>query len=537
MLVIQGKSVFEGIAIGTISFWTKSEQAISCTQVENSEAQWQRYLEAKEKTEKQLNTLYDNTVAHYGNEMGQIFEAYRLIVEDEEFETAVKRSIEEQKYSAEYAVKLIGNDYASRFSRLGDEYIQSRGVDVLNVVKRITDNLCGTARKLELFDKPVIVAAEDLSPSETVQMNPEQVLAFVTRYGSSNSHTAIMAGIMGIPALVQTEIDKSFDGKTVILDGYEGKLIVEPDEETYSFYMARKKRDDEEKSQLRNLVGKRNRTRSGKEIELLANIGTLSDLESVHACDAGGIGLFRSEFLYLGAEDFPSEEEQFEAYRKVVSDMKGKRVVVRTLDIGADKQAPYLRLDKEDNPELGFRAIRICLSMPEMFRTQLRALFRASAYGNLAILYPLVISIEEVHKIKAISMQVKEELLREGIPVGEVKEGIMIETPAAAIMSDELAKEVDFFSIGTNDLTQYTLAIDRENERLNHFFDKHHPAILKLIETVVRNGHKNNIPVGICGELAADTELTPFFLELDVDELSVSPGYLLSVRKVIREMQ
>jgi phosphotransferase system enzyme I (PtsI) len=397
--------------------------------------------------------------------------------------------------------------------------------------------LCGSDESSDIGDEPVIIVAEDLAPSETVQMDKTKLLAFVTRLGSANSHTAILARTMGIPALVGVEIDKEWNGKIGVVDGYSGKFIVDPEMPVLEEYFRKKAADDEQKQLLQTLKGKENMTKSGQKINLYANIGNPNDLGAVIENDAGGIGLFRSEFLYLESETYPTEEEQFRAYKKVVETMGGKKVIIRTLDIGADKQVDYFDLDKEDNPALGYRAIRICLTRPDIFRTQLRALFRASAYGNLAIMYPMIISVEEVRKIKEISKSVREELIAEGIAVGEVEEGIMIETPAAAVMSDELAKEVDFFSIGTNDLTQYTLAIDRQNAKLDPFYDSHHPAVLRLIQMVTDNAHKAGIWSGICGELGADTTLTETFLKMGLDELSVSPGCILSVRKVIRETE
>ena len=420
---------------------------------------------------------------------------------------------------------------------MDDEYFKARSIDMKDISERVINVLCGNDMGSDLGDEPVIIVAKDLAPSETVQMDKSKLLAFVTQLGSTNSHTAILARTMGIPALIGVEIKEEWNGKQAIVDGYTGTLIIEPDEAALAEYKKKAEEDAKQKELLLTLKGKENVTKSGQKINLYANIGNVSDLAAVLKNDAGGIGLFRSEFLYLEKDTFPTEEEQFTAYKQVAETMAGKKVIIRTLDIGADKQVDYFNLDKEDNPAMGYRAIRICLTQPEIFKTQLRALFRASNYGNIAIMYPMIISVDEVRKIKAISEEVKEELTKEGIPFGNVEQGIMIETPAAAVMSDELAKEVDFFSIGTNDLSQYTLAIDRQNTKLDPFFDPHHPAILRMIQMVVENAHKAGIWAGICGELGADTTLTQRFLEMGVDELSVSPGCVLPVRKAIRDAE
>ena len=418
---------------------------------------------------------------------------------------------------------------------MDEEYFKARAIDVKDITNRVIAVLCGNAEVKQMSDEPVIIVADDLAPSETVQMDKSKLLAFVTRLGSANSHTAILARTMGIPALVGVEISEDWDGKIGVVDGYEGKFVVDPEMPVLEEYFKKKASDAEQKKLLLALKGKENITKSGKKINLYANIGNPSDLVSVMENDAGGIGLFRSEFLYLESDHYPTEEEQFQAYKRVVETMGGRKVIIRTLDIGADKQVDYFNLDKEENPALGYRAIRICLTRPEIFKTQLRALFRASAYGNLAIMYPMIISVEEVKKIKEISKEIREELLQEGFKIGEVEEGIMIETPAAALLSGELAREVDFFSIGTNDLTQYTLAIDRQNAKLDSFYDAHHPAVLKFIQMVINNAHAAGIWAGICGELGADLELTQTFIQMGIDELSVSPGCILPLRKKIRE--
>ena len=530
-----GKKIFSGIAIGKIRFYLKAENKVSRTKVADVEAEITRYEEAKQTASEQLEKLYEKALVEVGEANAEIFNVHIMMLEDDDFNESVHNIITSQKVNAEYAVASTGDNFAEMFANMDDEYFKARSADIKDITERVLTILCGNGQGGDLGEEPVIIVAEDLAPSETVQMDKKKLLAFVTRLGSSNSHTAILARTMGIPALAGVEIDPSWDGKIGIVDGYEGTFLVNPPMPVLEEYFKKKAADDEQKQLLQTLKGKENITKSGQKINLYANIGNPGDLMSVLENDAGGIGLFRSEFLYLESSTYPSEEEQFQAYRKVVETMGGKKVIIRTLDIGADKQVDYFNLDKEDNPALGYRAIRICLTRPEIFRTQLRALFRASAYGNLAIMYPMIISVDEVRKIKKISDEVKKELISEGVEIGQVEEGIMIETPAAAVMSDELAKLVDFFSIGTNDLTQYTLAIDRQNAKLDEFYDAHHPAVLRLIETVVKNAHNAGIWAGICGELGADTTLTETFLKMGLDELSVSPGCILPVRKVIRE--
>ena len=537
MIELSGNSVCRGIAIGRVKMYAKTENLISRNKIEDTDAEIARYERAKEKAIEELGHLYEKAVVEVGEGNAEIFNVHAMMLEDEDYNDSVKNIITTQKVNAEYAVATTGDNFSEMFANMDDDYFKARSADIKDISERVVRVMSGSAEAEAIGDEPVILIAEDIAPSETVQMDKSKLLSFVTRLGSANSHTAILARTMSIPALVGVEISKDFEGKMAIVDGYEGKFIVEPSQAVLKTYQEKKKADDEKKELLQQLRGKENVTRSGRKINLYANIGNVGDLAAVMANDAGGIGLFRSEFLYLENSDYPTEEEQFAVYKKVVETMGGKKVIIRTLDIGADKQVDYFGLDKEDNPALGYRAIRICLTRPEIFKTQLRALFRASAYGNLAIMYPMIISVKEVLKIKEISRAVREELVAEGFEVGTVEEGIMIETPAAAIMSDELAKHVDFFSIGTNDLTQYTLAIDRQNAKLDAFYDAHHPALLRLIRLVADNGHKEGIWTGICGELGADTTLTAEFLKMGIDELSVSPGSVLPVRKAIREAE
>ena len=536
MVELVGKAVCSGITIGKIKYYAKYENRVQRTSVQDTENEIKRYEHAKETAIQQLNDLYEKAVVKVGEDNAEIFNVHAMMLEDEDYNNSVANIINMQGVNAEYAVAVTGDNFQEMFAKMDDDYFKARSADVKDISERVIRILSGITDSGDIGDEPVILIAEDLAPSETVQMDKRKLLAFVTRYGSSNSHTAILSRTMGIPALIGTDIDASYDGRMGIVDGFEGKLIVDPDEEVLKAYTDKKQAEDDKKTLLLELKGKDNVTKSGQRINIYANIGNPGDLASVLANDAGGIGLFRSEFLYLESDTFPTEEQQFEAYKKVVETMGGKKVIIRTLDIGADKQVDYFGLDKEENPALGYRAIRICLSEPEIFRTQLRALFRASAFGNLAIMYPMIISVDEVREIKAISKSVKDELITQGIRIGDVEEGIMIETPAAAIISDELAKEVDFFSIGTNDLTQYTLAIDRQNAKLERFNNTHHPAILRLIKMVCDNSHKAGIWTGICGELAADTSLTEEFLKMGIDELSVSPRSVLPLRKAVRDL-
>lgn len=532
-----GKKIFSGVAIGKIKFFTKAQNQVVRKRVEDTEAEITRYEEAKKTAIEQLHALYEKALKEVGEVNAQIFDVHAMMLEDGDYNDSIYNLIKTQEVNAEYAVGVTGDNFADIFANMDDEYFKARSIDMKDISERVITVLCGNDAAGDIGEEPVIIVADDLAPSETVQMDKTKLLAFVTRYGSANSHTAILARTMGIPALIGVEIKEEWNGKTAIVDGYEGAFIVEPSEEVLADYRSKQEQDAKKKELLLNLKGKENVTRSGQSIKLYANIGNVSDLAAVLANDAGGIGLFRSEFLYLQNDDFPTEEEQFLAYKQVAETMAGKKVIIRTLDIGADKQVDYFGLDKEDNPAMGYRAIRICLTQTDIFKTQLRALLRASYYGNIAIMYPMIISLEEVRRIKEIVAEVKAELEKEGIPYGEVEQGIMIETPAAAVMSDVLAQEVDFFSIGTNDLTQYTLAIDRQNAKLDSFYNSHHEAVLRLIQMTVENAHKAGIWAGICGELGADTELTARFLKMGVDELSVSPGCVLSVRKAIREAE
>ncbi len=532
-----GKKVFNGIAIGTILFYEKKESVVSRYHVEDKEAELKRYETAKDKAISQLNTLYEKAVEDVGKMNAQIFEVHAMMLEDDDYVDSVHNIINNQGLNAEYAVASTGDNFSEMFSNMEDEYFRARADDIKDISQRLVSILCGNEEESNVWDNPLILVADDLAPSETIQMDKEKLLAFVTRLGSTNSHTAILARTMGIPALVKVDISKDWNGKFAIVDGYNDTIIIEPDEETLAHYTKKQKEDIANKELLLTLKDKENITLSGQKINLYANIGNLSDLPAVLKNDAGGIGLFRSEFLYLESDHFPTEEEQFKAYKLVTETMGGKKVIIRTLDLGADKQVDYFDLGNEENPAMGYRAIRICLKQQDIFKTQLRAIYRASYYGTVSIMYPMIISVEEVRLIKEIVAEVKAELDSEGIPYGDVEEGIMIETPAAAIISDQLAKEVDFFSIGTNDLTQYTLAIDRQNQKLDFFFNPHHEAVLRLIEMVVKNAHKEGIWAGICGELGADMELTERFLKMGVDELSVAPSCILPIRKLVRECQ
>ena len=534
---VNGKKVFSGIAIGKVKFLLKAENQVVRKRIEDPAAEIARYEAAKQTAIEQLHTLYKKALKEVGEVNAQIFDVHAMMLEDGDYNDSVHNLIESQSVNAEYAVGVTGDNFAEVFANMDDEYFKARSIDMKDISERVINVLCGNDMGGDLGDEPVIIVAKDLAPSETVQMDKSKLLAFVTQLGSTNSHTAILARTMGIPALIGVEIKEEWNGKQAIVDGYTGTLIIEPDEAALAEYKKKAEEDAKQKELLLTLKGKENVTKSGQKINLYANIGNVSDLAAVLKNDAGGIGLFRSEFLYLEKDTFPTEEEQFVAYKQVAETMAGKKVIIRTLDIGADKQVDYFNLDKEDNPAMGYRAIRICLTQPEIFKTQLRALFRASNYGNIAIMYPMIISVDEVRKIKAISEEVKEELTKEGIPFGNVEQGIMIETPAAAVMSDELAKEVDFFSIGTNDLTQYTLALDRQNAKLDDFYNPHHEAILRMIQMVVDNAHKCGKWAGICGELGADATLTEQFVRMGVDELSVAPSMILKLRKIVREMK
>lgn len=532
-----GKSVFGGIAIGKIMVYEKGEHQVKRVKITDAEAEKNRYYEAVETAFKQLGELHDKALREVGEANAAIFEIHQMMLEDDDYKESVEHIIESQMVNAEYAIAQTGDNFSQMFAAMDDEYMCGRAADVKDITERLLGILSGNTGSGVDVDEPVIMVAEDLAPSETVQMDKSKILSFVTQKGSVNSHTAILARTMGIPALIGSDIviDESLNGKLGVVDGTNGVVYIEPDEATLSAMQEEQRKDNEKKALLQELKGKEDVTLDGKKIKLYSNIGNIKDLANVIANDAAGIGLFRSEFIYLESDTFPTEEEQFNIYRTVAESMAGKPVIIRTLDIGADKQCDYFGLDKEDNPALGLRAIRICLTRPEIFKTQLRALYRASAYGNISIMYPMIISEQEVDKIKVIENEVKAELTEQGIEFGNPKSGIMIETPAAVIMSRQLAKKVDFFSIGTNDLTQYTLAIDRQNTKLDDFYDAHHPAILAMIRMVVENAHAEGIWAGICGELGADTTLTEEFLKMGVDELSVSAGKVLAVRKVIRE--
>ncbi|MDF2870811.1 MAG: phosphoenolpyruvate--protein phosphotransferase [Anaerocolumna sp.] len=539
MQTFQGKSVFGGIAMGRIMVYQKHEQQVKRSRVSDTDAEVLRFREARDTSIVQLKHLYETSVNKIGESEAAIFEVHQMMLEDMDYNESVESIICSQKVNAEYAVATTADNFARMFSAMEDEYMKGRAADVRDVSERLLGSLMGKGGEGILIEEPVILVAEDLAPSETVQLDKDKVLAFVTVKGSVNSHTAILARNMNIPALVGTSLTKKvmeqINGKEGVVDGFEGSFLIEPEESVKSRMQERQKAEAEKKLLLQTLKGKANVTLDGKEIKLYANIGNSSDLATVLQNDAGGIGLFRSEFIYLEKENYPTEEEQFNIYKTVAETMAGRKVIIRTLDIGADKQAEYFKLPYEENPAMGYRAIRICLTRPEIFKTQLRALFRASAYGNIAIMYPMIISIKEVQRIRKIAEEVKTELKDKGIAFGQVEQGIMIETPAAVMISEELAKEVDFFSIGTNDLTQYTLAIDRQNSQLDEFYDAHHPAILRMIQMVIENAHKAGIWAGICGELGADMELTRIFLKMGVDELSVSPGAILPIRKIIRE--
>ena len=538
MQVYSGKSVFGGIAIGKISVYKKNEQQVKRVRTEDTKGELARYEAAKAAAVEQLQELYQKALKEVGEANAAIFEIHQMMLDDGDYNESVENIIETQKVNAEYAVAVTGDNFAQMFRAMDDDYMRERAADVKDVSERVLSILNGGQKGKVVTDEPVIIVADDLAPSETVQLEKDMVLSFVTVHGSVNSHTAILARTMAIPALIGTEelpLDDTVDGKLAVVDGLNGKIYVEPDAQTLEEMQKRQQAEQEKKELLQLLKGKENVTLDGKKIMLYANIGNIKDLATVIQNDAGGIGLFRSEFIYLEKDNYPMEEEQFSIYKTAVETMAGKRVIIRTLDIGADKQCEYFGMDKEENPALGYRAIRICLTRPEIFKTQLRALFRASAYGNLAIMYPMITSLWEVKRIKEIVEEVKAELTAEQLEFGNPQQGIMIETPAAVMMSGELAKEVDFFSIGTNDLTQYTLAIDRQNPKLDKFYDAHHPAVLSMIRMTVENAHKAGIWAGICGELGADTSLTKEFLEMGVDELSVSPGSILPIRKIILE--
>ena len=537
MQIYKGKSVFGGIAIGKISVYKKDEQLVKRVKIEDADAEMERYTDARNIAAAQLQKLYDKALKEVGEANAAIFEVHQMMLEDEDYNESVENIIHSQMVNAEYAVASTADNFAQMFEAMDDDYMRGRAADVRDISERVITVLAGGAGSGLDSDEPVIIAADDLAPSETVQLDKDKVLSFVTAHGSENSHTAILARTMGIPALIGTgiDLDETVDGKLGIVDGTNGVVYVDPDAELLEEMKKKQQEEQEKKRLLQTLKGKENITLDGQKVMLYANVGNIKDLGIALQNDAGGIGLFRSEFIYLGQDHYPTEEEQFQIYKTVAETMAGRRVIIRTLDIGADKQCDYFELDKEDNPAMGLRAIRICLTRPEIFKTQLRALFRASVYGNINIMYPMIISVDEVRQIKAIVEEVKAELAEQGIEYGNPAQGIMIETPASVMMSRDLAEEVDFFSIGTNDLTQYTLAIDRQNSKLDKFFDSHHPAVLRMIQMTVENAHKAGIWCGICGELGADQALTKDFLAMGVDELSVSPGSILPLRKIILE--
>ena len=539
MECLKGKSVYKGIALGKISVLKKNDYVVKRTKADDVEGEIGRVSQAKELACAQLQKLYEKALKEVGEASAAIFEVHQMMLDDADFNEAIENIIRTQEVNAEYAVASAGDSFSEMFASMDDDYMRARAADIKDISERLVQNLIGGEENDMDFDEPVIVVADDLTPSETVQMDKEKILAFVTVHGSTNSHTAILARMMNIPALIGVDmnLEELKTGMEAVVDGFEGEMTLEPTEEVRNATLTKIAEEEEKTRLLLELKGKENITLGGKKIEIYANIGSASDVGYVLENDAGGIGLFRSEFLYIGRNELPSEEEQFQAYKQVAQNMAGKKVIIRTFDIGADKQADYLDLGEEENPALGYRAIRICLSQPEIFKTQLRAIFRASTYGNISIMYPMITSVEEVEKIQRIVAEVKKELYECDIPYKDVEEGVMIETPAAVMISDELAEMVDFFSIGTNDLTQYTLAIDRQNEKLDSFYNPHHKAVLKMIQMVVDNSHKAGKWTGICGELGADTELTETFVKMGVDELSVAPSMILKLRKIIREMK
>lgn len=539
MVILQGKSVFGGVAIGKIQFFKRDEIQIKRRHVDDPEAEICRFRTAKEKALSELQQLYDKALTDVGEANAMIFEAHQLMLEDPDYNDSVENIINTQKVNAEYAIGVTSDNYAAIFEAMDDAYMQGRAADVKDVSNRLLSQFVKKQNASFEMTEQVIIAADDLAPSETVQLDKDKVLAFITVEGSANSHTAILARTMNIPAVtgIGDTLTPKYDGRLAIVDGQEGKIYIDPDEEILVAMRKKQVVEQEQRELLETLKGKENVTGSGQKIHLYANIANVSDVGAALRNDAGGIGLFRSEFLYLENETYPTEEQQFAAYRQVAEMMAGKRVIIRTLDIGADKQVGYFNLEKEDNPAMGFRAIRICLTRPELFKTQLRAIFRASAYGQIAIMFPMIISVSEVRRIKEIMDEVKTGLRADGIAFSDqIETGIMIETPASVMISRELAKEVDFFSVGTNDLTQYTLAIDRQNRNLDSFYDSHHPAVLSMIQMAAENAHAEGKWIGICGELAADLSLTERFLQMNIDELSVAPGMILPLRKKIREL-
>ena len=531
-----GKSIYNGIAIGRMMFLKQEKKEVACIKVLDRQAEIDRYEAAKEVAREQLEVLYEKAIEEVGEINALIFEFHQTLLDDDDYNESIYNIIESAGVNAEFAIATAGDKFSMMFAQMDSEYFKARAVDVKDISERLIHILLGNEEIELLGNSPVVLLADDLSPSETILLDKSKVLAFVTLRGSLNSHTAILARAMGIPALIGIEVDESWNGKNAIVDGAKGKLIIEPDSAILEDYVEQKMRLDEARALLTQLKGLPDVTKDGREIKVYANIGGVADVDDVIENDAAGIGLFRSEFLLLGRTEAPTEEEQFKIYKEVAERMAGKKVIIRTLDIGADKQVGYFHMDKEENPAMGNRAIRLCLERTDVFKTQLRALYRASAYGTISIMFPMIISLHEVHEIKKICNEIKEELTAENIPYGDVQLGIMTETPAAVMISDYLAKEVDFFSIGTNDLTQYTLAIDRQNAKLSAFYDTHHLAVLRMIQLVIDNGHREGCWVGICGELGAATTLTETFVNMGIDELSVSPSFVLPIRKIIREM-
>ena len=533
-MILEGKSVFGGIAIGTLCIYGGNESQVKRQRITDIDSEIERFNNAKENAKLELKELYERALREVGVANAAIFEAHQIMLDDLDYIESVVNMIKTQGVNAEYAIAITSDNFSKMFAAMDDNYMKERAADVKDISNRIIDILQNKKRTSLPADEPVILLADDLTPSQTMQLDNSKVLSFVTRGGSTNSHTAILARTMNIPALVGVDYPSDIDGRLGIVDGYTGKLYIDPDEDTLNSYKEKKASELEKKRLLLELKGKENATLDGKKINLYANIGSIADTAYALANDAGGIGLFRSEFLYLESKNYPSEEEQFAAYKAVAENMAGKKVIIRTLDIGADKQADYFNIEREENPAMGYRAIRICLDRKDIFKTQLRAIYRASYFGNISIMFPMIISLDEIIAIKKIASEVKDELKKDGIEYKDCELGIMIETPAAALISDILAKEVDFFSVGTNDLTQYTLAIDRQNPRLDNIYDPHHEAILRMLKIIVDNAHKGGCWAGICGELAADTTLTSTFLKMGYDELSVSPSVLLKVRQAIR---
>lgn len=538
MMEFTGKSVYKGITIGKVLVFKKRDSQIKRTKIEDAQAEIQRVETACGQAKAQLQALYDKAVKEVGEASAAIFEVHQMMLEDDDYLDSINNMIQTEMVNAEYAVAITGDNFAEMFANMDDDYMKARSADVRDISERLVRNFSGEGDADLSSMEPSVIVADDLSPSETVQMDKEKILGFVTVHGSTNSHTAILARMMNIPALIGVPLDLNeiHNGMEAVVDGFESRVIFEPDEEVRSRTQGRIQEEQEKAHMLQTLKGKENVTLDGRKVNIYANIGSVGDVGYVLENDAGGIGLFRSEFLYLGKSDFPTEEEQFQAYRQVLQTMAGKKVIIRTLDIGADKQVDYFNLGNEDNPALGYRAIRICLKQPDIFKTQVRALLRAAVFGNLSVMYPMIISVDEVKKVYEIVEEVRQELEAKGIPYKMPEQGIMIETPAAVMVSDELAQIVDFFSIGTNDLTQYTLAIDRQNAKLDDFYNPHHPAVLRMIKMVTDNAHKHGKWAGICGELGADPELTEEFMRLGLDELSVAPSMILKLRKAVREM-